>query len=245
MNERVGHHSRITLVNATSKRDITEFWRVPPGASNPTCEGCEYSRGCPSINVVRKPGIVDDGGATEFTAENRSDFSGLSYRWSVQNGLISTGQRTSTIRVRPTALPVKATVKVSGVPRGCATTFEETYYVPCQRYLNTNEVSFWSEYRTVSWTRERKQLATLFRRALPERPQMVAYIEKGFPRGTSARARNAAIRRIKNYVHSTLKIPSEKLFVRTKIGTTATRLYLVPTNAPVLEPAWKESCLQR
>lgn len=32
--------SRITLVQATSKRDITEFWRVPPGASNPTCESC-------------------------------------------------------------------------------------------------------------------------------------------------------------------------------------------------------------
>lgn len=35
--------SRITLVQVTSKRDITEFWRIPPGASNPKCEACELT----------------------------------------------------------------------------------------------------------------------------------------------------------------------------------------------------------
>lgn len=34
--------SRITIVRGDQGSGISEFWRVPPGASNPTCEECEY-----------------------------------------------------------------------------------------------------------------------------------------------------------------------------------------------------------
>jgi len=238
--------SRITLVQATSKRDITEFWRVPPGASNPTCESCDYVRGCSSIGIERKSGIVKAGDVVVFSVKDRAAVEGLSFYWTVRNGKIESGQGTSSIRVRPTTYitrPVTATLKVRGLPEGCADTFEESYAIPCHPYLATSvDVSFWSEYRNVPWTRERKEIESLFSRALRRQPEKIAYIEKGFPLNSTVRERDAAIRRIQNYVHTTLRIPRGKLFVRPSIGRSATRLYLVPDDSPALSADWKDSC---
>jgi hypothetical protein len=240
--------SRITLVQATSKRDITEFWRVPPGASNPTCESCEYVRGCSSIGIVRKAGIVKAGDQIVFSVRDRASVEGLSFYWTVRNGTIEGGQGTSSIRVLPTTYvtrPVEATLKVRGLPEGCADTFEESYAVPCHSYLATSiDVSFWSEYKTLPWTSERKQLEGVFARGLRWQPEKVVYIEKGFPLASTVSARNAAVSRIRNYVLKTLKIPRDKLYIRSRIGRSATRLYLVPNRSPVLDPNWKESCVQ-
>jgi hypothetical protein len=237
--------SRITLVQATSKRDITEFWRVPPGASNPICESCEFTRGCSSIGIERKDGIVKAGDQVVFSV--RDSVEGLSFYWTVRNGKIESGQGTSSIRVLPTTYitrPVTATLKVRGLPEGCANTFEESYAIPCHPYLATSvDVSFWSEYRNAPWTRERKEIESLFSRALHRQPEKIAYIEKGFPLNSTVRVRDAAIRRIQNYVHTTLKIPRDKLFVRPRIGRSATRLYLVPADSQALTADWKDSCL--
>lgn len=247
--DRIGHDSRVTVVRMTSSRDVTEFWRVPPGADDPMCEACEPGRrGCPSIGIERGPGIAKAGDRVEFSVNDRNNVGGLSFRWTVKNGKIESGQGTSTIRVLPVTFvtrPVEAIVKVRGLPEGCADTFEESYAVPCHPYLATSiDVSFWSEYKAVSWTNERKQLEGIFARGLRWQPEKVVYIEKGFPLNSTARMRDAAINRIRNYVLRTLKIPRNKLYIRSRIGRSATRLYLVPDDSPVLDPNWKDSCVQ-
>lgn len=247
--ERIGHDMRITLVRMTSARDITEFWRVPPGADNPICEGCDHpAKTCPSIGIEHRGGVVERGDHVEFRLKNRERVGGLAFHWTVKNGKIESGQGTSTIRVLPATYftrPVEASVRVRGLPEGCADTFEESYAVPCHPYLATSvDVSFWSEYKAVPWTSERKQLQGIFARGLRWQPEKIVYIEKGFPLNSTVRTRDAAINRIRNFVLRTLKIPRNKLYIRSRIGRSATRLYLVPSDAPVLDPNWKESCVQ-
>ncbi|MGD9629298.1 MAG: hypothetical protein AB7V18_08640 [Pyrinomonadaceae bacterium] len=247
--DRIGHDSRITLVRITSSRDVTEFWRVPPGADNPMCEACEPVRGgCPSIGIERGAEIVKAGDHVEFNVKDRDNVGGLAFHWTVKNGKIESGQGTSSIRVLPVTFqtrPVEATVKVRGLPEGCSDTFEESYAVPCHPYLATSlDVSFWSEYKTLPWTSERKELQGIFARGLRWQPEKIVYIEKGFPLNSTVRTREAAINRIRNYVLRTLKIPRNKLYIRSRIGRSATRLYLVPADSPVLDPSWKESCVQ-
>ncbi len=249
--ERVDRHGqvRLTLVSITSSRDVTEFWRVPPGADIPMCEACEPVRGsCPSIGIERGAGIVKAGDHIEFIANDRNNVGGLAFHWTVKNGKIESGQGTSRIRVLPVTYvtrPVEAVLKIRGLPESCADTFEESYAVPCHPYLATSiDVSFWSEYKSLPWTSERKQLEGVFARGLRWQPEKVVYIEKGFPLNSTVRSRNAAISRIRNYVLATLKIPRNKLYIRSRIGRSATRLYLVPNDSPVLDPNWKESCVQ-
>jgi len=247
--ERIGHDNRITFVRITSSRDVTEFWRVPPGADNPMCEACEHpSKTCPSIGIDRGADVVKAGDQIEFRVKDRDKVGGLGFHWTVKNGRIERGQGTSTIRVLPATYftrPVEAVVKVRGLPEGCADTFEESYAVPCHPYLATSiEVSFWSEYKAVPWASERKHLAGIVARGLRWQPAKIVYIEKGFPSKTTARSRYAVINRIRSYVLKTLKIPRSKLFIRSRVGRSVTRLYLVPVDAPVLDPNWKESCVQ-
>jgi len=241
--------SRITLVQVTSSSDVTEFWRVPPGADNPICDACESVRAvCPSIGIERGAGIVKAGDHLEFQVNDRDDVGGLTFHWTVKNGRIESGQGTSKVRILPITYltrPVEALVKVRGLPEGCADTFQESYAVPCHPYLATSiDVSFWSEYRAVPWLRERKQLEGIVARGLRWQAEKVVYIEKGFPLNSTIRTRNAAINRIRNYVLTTLRIPRNKLYIRSRIGRSATRLYLVPDDSPVLDPNWKESCVQ-
>lgn len=241
--------SRMTIVRVTSSREFTEFWRVPPGADNPMCEACEHpAKTCPSIGIEHRAGVVKTGDHVEFRLKNRERVDGLRYHWTVKNGKIASGQGTSSIRVLPVTFvtrPVEAAVEVRGLPEGCADTFEESYAVPCHPYLATSiDVSFWSEYKAVPWASERKQLAGVFARGLRWQPAKIVYIEKGFPLNATARSREATINRIRSYVLRTLKIPRNKLYIRSRIGRSATRLYLVPDDSPVLDPNWKESCVQ-
>ncbi len=248
--ERVGSHgqSRVTLVHVPSSSDVTELWRVPPGASNPTCESCEIVKGCPSIGVERGKGIVNARDPIEFRVKNRENVAGLSYWWTVKNGIIESGQRSSFILVRPVTSitrPVEAVVRVRGLPEGCTDTFEESYTIPCHPYLSSSvDVSFWSEFGFVPWNQERKQLEGLFKRGLRWQTEKIAYIEKGFPLNSTSTSRDAAINRIRNYVLRTLKIPRSKLYIRSRLGRSATRLYLVPVGSPVLQPDWQDSCSQ-
>jgi len=82
--------SRITFHSVQSCVDLVQFWRVPPGAPNPTCKECEQPV-CPTISVEIPGGIVDPGElgtykAILYGADPQISFE---YVWSVGGGTSS------------------------------------------------------------------------------------------------------------------------------------------------------------
>lgn len=203
---------------------------------------------CPNFEVASPAGIVNPGGLVWFLVDESAMTGDVTFNWTVKNGTIQSGQGTSRIQVRPVkyfAEPVEATLRVGGLPPSCPATFSERYSVSCDPYLFIDgQVSFWSTYDQVPWKSEQAALDSLFLKGLQKTPEKIAYIERAFPASTEKREIDATLNRIRQYVHKTLRIPKNKLFIRPMLDYQTTRLFLVPDTAPVLDPKWTEPCFQ-
>jgi len=126
---------RITMAPVYSDVELFQFWRVPPGANNPTCKECdELEQGrseCPEISVLGPAGVINPGEDIVFvatltgTAPER-----VSYAWAIDNGEIVKGQGTLKLTVhdkRRWGGSVNATLTVSGLPEACPRTASEVY----------------------------------------------------------------------------------------------------------------------
>jgi hypothetical protein len=126
---------RIAIASVYSDVELFQFWRVPPGANNPTCKECdelEQARSeCPEISVLGPAGVINPGEDIVFvatltgTAPER-----VSYAWAIDNGEIVKGQGTLKLTVhdkRRWGGSVNATLTVSGLPEACPRTASEVY----------------------------------------------------------------------------------------------------------------------
>lgn len=84
--------------------DVTEFWRVPPGAANPKCEGCEPAvkinkpQDCPTISIFGTAGVWLPGDIVDFRLELKgAHVNSFSVVWTVIGGTLVRGQGTSSI----------------------------------------------------------------------------------------------------------------------------------------------------
>ena len=121
--------TRTTFQNVFGTVNITEFWRVPPGADNPICEGCG-AMPCPTISVKGPADITVPGDTMKFSLNPPPKHSeNLKYKWIVSAGEIVEGQGTPTINVQTTrqmageSITVK--VVVAGLTNDCPNTSED------------------------------------------------------------------------------------------------------------------------
>jgi len=130
---------RITIAPVHSEVELFQFWRVPPGASNPRCDECEKlekaSKTCPTISITGPAGITLPGENMTFVATLTGAVpKRASYTWSIADGKIIDGQGTLKLTARygrPTksGYIVTATLTVLGLPEECPRTASEVYAI--------------------------------------------------------------------------------------------------------------------
>lgn len=128
---------RYDLITVSDSSDVTEFWKVPLGAKNPTCETCSTTpsieiQECPTISVSGPAGIVMPGETMPFSANISGESAGnRRYSWTISNAEIISGQGSLSIKARyrrPEDLGnITATIKVVGLPLGCVDTASDTF----------------------------------------------------------------------------------------------------------------------
>ena len=129
--------SRITSRRRTSEQVSVQFWRVPPGRENPTCEECEEPERvkCPTISVTGPAGITQPGDPMTFSANIAGSVPrGVSYFWTVSEGEILEGQGTLNLKVKTpnrSSFNITATLEIGSLPDGCPNTVSETAPVTC------------------------------------------------------------------------------------------------------------------
>ena len=129
--------SRITIHTFVNGPDLIQFWRVPPGANAPKCEGCDPTP-CPSFSVVGPAGIVLPGEVAKYTAQldkvanqGQLELVWLAfYQTSDPPGEVSVpilrGQGTSSIEIIQPKFQVTAVIEVKGLRFGCPSFASET-----------------------------------------------------------------------------------------------------------------------
>ena len=78
---------------------------------------------CPTLGIAAPLGVVQDGDTAIFAAvvDERVNPKDVTFRWTIENGEIVSGQGSKEITVTVSGKP-KATVKVSGFEEGCNST---------------------------------------------------------------------------------------------------------------------------
>jgi hypothetical protein len=90
---------------------------------------------CPTISVTGPAGILQPGDLATFTVQidNPQKFGHLEYEWTVEGGELVEGQGTDKIQVRFSDVHAKltASLRIRGLPEGCANTASEIYQLAC------------------------------------------------------------------------------------------------------------------
>lgn len=204
---------------------------------------------CPTLSVTGPAGIVEPGKNVRFffSAKPEKPSSDLTFIWTVSGGRIIGPNDKDILEVRPERYfntDTTATVTVRGLPDGCPFTASDIFHVSCDPYLVIDaDVSFWTQYFDLEWEEEKARLDAAVTDGLKLFPDRTIYIEANIDNKLSEADLEARIRRIKGHLDS--KLAANRSFVRSRSGNrTFTNIYLVPSNAPVLDPAYKEHCLQ-
>lgn len=204
---------------------------------------------CPTLSVTGPAGIVEPGKLLRFdlSIEPKLPSKDLTFAWTVSEGTIIGGNDREFLVVRPEQYfnqTLTATVAVIGLPEGCPFTASDFFHVSCDPYLAiSSDVSFWTQYYDLQWEEEKARLDAAVSDGLKRFPGRAVYIETTFDHKLSQAQLESRTRRITD--HLLMKLPANRSFVRTLRGNrTFTNIYLVPDDAPVLDPAYKEYCLQ-
>lgn len=205
---------------------------------------------CPSISITGPAGIVQPGDLLRFTVSIHSENTtqNLAFEWNVEAGAIVSGQGTKTLEVKPEKYYNKttiATVSVTGLPDGCPKTASESGGTVCDSYLIVGDASLWTQYSKFSWAEERSELDAIVRNGLTRYPDRVIYLEKTFEEHLPQKNVDARVRQIKTHLRKAKKLPNDRIFIRLFRGNRdRTTAYLVPFNAPVLDPNYSDPCQQ-
>jgi hypothetical protein len=125
----------ITFKGVYAEAELMQFWRVPPGANNPTCKECEKLAmngppDCPKISIAGPAGVTNPGDRMTFTTSITGNLpENVRLRWSVIDGEIYSGQGTLNLTVRApnkSSYITTATLKIEGLPVGCPNTASES-----------------------------------------------------------------------------------------------------------------------
>jgi hypothetical protein len=206
---------------------------------------------CPTITVTGPAGIAEPGELLPFSVSLTPDVATqpLRFQWRVSGGAIVGRQDTRTLEVRPEKYFNKSTtvtVKVIGLPDSCPNEASEMSQTVCDPYLVLgNDVSLWNQYSDATWQEERENLDSLAIDGLKRHPQHVIYLEKTFGKEAAEKVVKARLRQISNYLNKVRRIPKSQFYIRIlRGGHGRTTGYLVPPDAPVLDPKYVEPCLQ-
>ena len=231
---------RYDLITVSDSSDVTEFWKVPVGAKNPTCETCIRTpsikkQDCPTISVSGPPGIIDPGDPFVFTSNVNGELpKGISYLWTVSEGDIESGQGTSSIKVAAqwkTQINITASLKVVGLPAGCPFEFHETASVVCRC-----TPTFIDEFQITTAKIDRTKLDLLVGQ-LRNDDTSVGYIIEYFPSKTGRRVIDKKIEMITKYLVQIKKLRQEqfKIVIATS-DANRTKLFTVPPGAEFPNP---------
>jgi hypothetical protein len=205
---------------------------------------------CPRVLVTGPAGIVDPGEMFRFyvSVEPEDSSRSVTFEWEVKGGTIVSRRDGNSIDVRPEKYynkTITATVKVIGLSEGCANIASEDAESICDPYLVIGDAALWAQYSGEAWLEERKNLDSLVDRGLKRYPNYVIYLEKSFSQEMRQQDVNTRIGQIRKYLSKVRKLPKDRFFIRLSIGNrNQTTGYLVPQNAPVLDPNYSDPCLK-
>ena len=227
----IGGRERITTVKYFDGVQLVQFWRVPPGASNPVCDDCG-SLACPKISVIGPAGITMPGDTMVFSANvDGPSRTGLTYRWTIgDDGKIVAGQGSPNISVetpKKTAFNITATVEIRGLDPGCPNTVSETAPVACRC-----DAVLIDEYPAKLVRREEMSRLVNAAAELEKRDDGILYFIVYFKPRTSDRQIDARFTWLKNFLVSR-GVRSDRLQVVSG-GTTdeaLTKVYYLPPGA--------------
>ncbi|MEQ1765517.1 MAG: hypothetical protein ABL984_20480 [Pyrinomonadaceae bacterium] len=228
--------SRVTMAAVEKSADVVEFWRVPPGANNPTCSACLVPNVCPTITVSGPPGITEPGNIVEYSAAvGGRPTEGLSFIWTVVGGELISGQGTLNPKIKPKglwAIQVTASLEVKGLPETCPNTASETYGVAC----DCRPILF-DEFSIAPSKIDKRRLDALVA-SLTKYPGSQLHIIEYFQPRTSAVIVRRKIGLIRNYLtarglkDSDFGIVTEASYEKVE----STRLYVIPPGAELPTP---------
>ncbi|MEJ7849229.1 MAG: hypothetical protein WKF92_14195 [Pyrinomonadaceae bacterium] len=219
--------SRITFHTVKKGVDLVQFWRVPPGAANPTCDECEKSV-CPAINIIGPAGMTVPGQILIFTIDaNLKDLEKFNYKWTVSDGTIIEGQGKPWIHIQTTREirneTITAKVTVEGRPEGCANSAESTAAISLNFHPHPSD-----EFGKLKPAHERARLDA-FLSSLIKEPDFNGYIVTLFPKSTGPSVIRKRIKRMKDHIFFVRKIPRNRIVI--VIGSSekdSTVLWLLP-----------------
>ncbi len=230
----IGGRERITIVRLFDGVDLAQFWRVPPGASNPLCDGCDGSA-CPKISVIAPAGITEPGELFSFSAKIDGEVpKNVSYRWSVSKGEIIEGQGSLGIKVKAewkTEINLIATIEVIGSPEGCPNAASEISSAAC----NCTPILF-DEFTSLA-SRIDKVRFDVWVEELRKRENATGYIIEYFLRKTAKKVVDKKIVLITSYLTKTKGLDAKSFKVVVVIDDqNRTKLYIVPPDAEFPAP---------
>ena len=230
--------NQTTIVRVYGGVDITEYWSVPPGAENPTCDRCEppskveEKQECPTISVIGPAGIPTPGEPIEFVASVSADVpKSVQYKWTVSKGQIIDGQGTPRVTVLHPDLEegLTATIELIGLPKNCPSIASESMAVAVRHLpILIDEFSV-----PVGQT----DLLRLKSAATQQKhnPNNLLYIIEYFDKNTSEFAIRERIRKISEFLTKEMKIDAGFFrIVKQKAAKPLTKIYRLPpgTNTP-------------
>lgn len=127
---------------------------------------------CPTVGISGPLSTVKNGDEVIFTAtvSGKYDESSIGYRWTVENGMVSSGDGTREIKVTVSG-KTKATVSVTGLDEGCSATVSLSV-----RYGNVKPSPiFFDEFGKVKKKLLQKRISALVE-TLKKNPSSEAYI---------------------------------------------------------------------
>jgi hypothetical protein len=204
---------------------------------------------CPSISVIVPAGVTFYGNDAVFTVNldrrgvNNINEANLSYQWSVSVGDIEDGQGTPSISVHvPTESTnnnLWATVTITGLPQGCASSFKERTPISPTCALPVTV----DEYGRQSFKDERARLANLAIQLNTNPESGALFVIYVTPKESNSFI-NKRITNIKNYLAKRFSITETRLrFVFAAQYSYQTKIYLIPPGAmndfPGAEPDLK------
>jgi hypothetical protein len=189
---------------------------------------------CPTIDVsainASGGGVMRPGEPRTYTANVQGiDLKRISYRWTVSNGTIVSGQGTPVIEVDTTGLDgenITATVEIKGLADGCPNTKSETGAVcSCLHPLLIEE------YGKISFTKEKVKLDYVADELAKNEAASVYFIiystDREKPDVLEARQAN-----IEKYLMEKHKIPRNRIvFVLADSDAYLTKIFIVPEGA--------------
>lgn len=228
--------SRITARRKTDEKESVQFWRVPPGREDPTCDDCENVYNCPEISITGPPGITLPGDSMEFKAQISGNVpDGVRYEWTVSAGQIIDGQGTQAIKVRSPEQDLTnltATIRVLGLPGGC--TLSESETAPVAPILDPILVD---EFVGEGLQLEKGRLESAANELKERKPEHVLYIIEYFPPKTSGFDIREKQRNIAEFLTKHVKLNENNFKIVTAEGPEfRTRIYRLAPGFSFPEP---------